>query len=104
MVLIEEKPQRNTFRRMSAEDEEMFVKPSSNLPSYSDVSELDTFHHCLFGTPVVSILIFALRLYKQQQSVKMAEAETKTRPARSESQDGAEEILKPILLPKKISL
>ena len=40
MVQKEEK-QRNTFRRMSAEDEEMFMKPSSNpsSPSRSEVSE-----------------------------------------------------------------
>lgn len=40
-MVQKEETQRNTFRRMSAEDEEMFMKPSSNpsSPSRSEVSE-----------------------------------------------------------------
>jgi hypothetical protein len=39
MVLKEEK-NINTFRRMSAEDDEMFVKPATNPSSSSGVSAL----------------------------------------------------------------
>ena len=46
MALKTEPPRGNVFRRMSAEDEEMFAKPSSNPSARSEVSVSYTACHC----------------------------------------------------------